>query len=251
MSSTYTLRDVITASLRLIMAIDSNQTVDGSMIADGLYTAQEILDSWNTEGGMIYSQTLSTFPILAQKTVYTIGPDLTNGVNPPDFIVPNRPQNLLFASFQPPSVSPVIDLPLKIVDSVEYAQVIAKKIGSGVPQLIYLDYTYPVGNLYLWNQPNQGGNLVLTYWNQLPSFGLTLDTVFTTTFPPGYMRLLRYEIAMNLAPEFGKPIPVDVATVADGIKRNIMINNTTSEFATYNVPTGPGVYDAVSGQLYK
>lgn len=251
MAATYTLRDIITASLRLISATDPNQTLDGQSVQDALYTAIEILDSWNVDGGMIYSQTIGTFPVLEQKQTYTIGPDLSPAFPVPDFIVPARPQNLIYAAFQPTGVSPVIELPLKIINSVEWAQIVSKNVGSGIPTQIYLDQTFPIGNLNVWNEPNQGGNFVLQYWNQLPSFDMTLDTVFTTKFPPGYMRLLRYEIAMNIAPEYGKSMPPDVASVLSEIKRNINNNNITSEWSTYDVPVGSGAYDARSGTSWK
>lgn len=336
---TYTLRDIITGALRLIQATDPNQTLEGWQVANGLYTTQELMDSWNIEGALIYAQTISTFPILAQKQKYTIGPQLDNpgeilsldyttltsqvgfqgttipnaslttngtGINATanividqceggqiidiqiqnsgscynpgdllfytqgsgntsvtssiqvkdataqtDFVLPARPNYLTFAAFQPSTTTPPIDLKLDIITSAEWAEIVSKQVGSGVPTKIYFDQTFPQGNIYLWNQPNQGGNLVLTYWQPLPSFGLTLDTVFTVTYPPAYMRLLRYELAMNLAPEYGKPVPGDIATIVDGIKRNLNIANTESMRAEYDVPTGSGAYDAVSGTLYK
>ncbi len=334
MPSSYTARDIITGALRLISVTDSNQTLDGPMVEQALYTMQEILDSWNVEGGMIYSQETLTFPILTSKQFYSIGPvqdnpgyieslnyttltstsgftavspilnqSLTtngNGVNAKaniivengyvidfqitnvgslyqpgdiltftqggasasiaiattaqgtDFVVPTRPQNIIFAAFQPPSTTPTINLPLKIVTAWEYAQTRAQTIQSEVPSVLYMDNQYPVANIYLWTEPNMGGNLVLTVWNLLPSFGITLDTVIGSTFPPGYMRLLRYEIAMNIAPEYGKPIPMDVAEIAAQIKHNILVNNMDAPFSEYEIPgQAGGAYDAITDTLWR
>jgi len=332
--TSYTVRDIITAALRLISVTDSNQTLDGPMVEQALYTMQEILDSWNVESGMIYSQETLTFPILASKQSYSIGPQVDNagaietlnfttlestsgfsGVSPvlnqalttnnqginavaniviengyvidfqivnsgslfnpgdvltytqgsatatiqvlsatpqTDFVCATRPQNIIFAAFQPPSTTPTINLPLKIVNAWRYAQIRAQTIQSQVPSVLYMDAQYPNANIYLWTEPNQGGNLVLTVWNLLPSFGLTLDTVIGTTFPPAYMRLLRYEIAMNIAPEYGKQVPVDVAEIAAQIKHNILVNNMESPFAEYEIPgQAGGAYDAVTDTLWQ
>lgn len=242
----YTMRDLITGSLRLIGVAARGQTPSAYDMQNGLLALNEILNSYNVDMNMLYAQELKTFAITEQKEMYTLGPDLTGGVSPPDWIVPVRPQNLIWAAYQPTSVNPAIDLPLKIVQAVEYAQIRAKTIGSGVPSVLYLDYTFPVGNAYLWTEPNQGGNIVLTY-PALLNDTLTLDNVISTGFPPGFFMAMRWELARNLAPEYGKAMPADLSAVAMEVKRKIAINNIESPYSKYDVPNGSGgAYDAVT-----
>lgn len=328
----YSIRDAISVALQDIGVDGADQDTDGADIALGLYKIQTILDSFNLDGGLIYAQTTSLFPILTSKPIYTIGPQLDNpgsilslnettliggaGYVPgsytvsltggtgsgafatvtvdltgividatiltggnnyiagdtltgtilggtgwsinvqevtaqTDFVIPTRPQNLLFAAFQPTSTSPAIDIPMREYTSREFAAIVSKNVGSGVPQIIYLDKSYPQGNLKLWNFPNQGGVLVLTYWQLLPAFSITLDTIIQNTFPPGFTRLIELECAQELCRPFNRldMIPGFAATIAD-IKRKMLVNNIESEWAKYDVP-GPGVYDARSGTSWR
>jgi hypothetical protein len=168
-----------------------------------------------------------------------------------DFVVPVRPQNILAAAFQPSSTSPAIDIPVREYTSIEWARIVSKNIGSGVPAILYYNKTWPQGEIKLWNFPNQGGSLVLTYWQLLPSFELTLDTVINNTLPQAFMRLLELEIAVALAPAFDRESKIPaLASTIEGIKRLMLINNIESQFAVYDVP-GPGVYDAKSGTSWR
>jgi hypothetical protein len=244
-------RDLITAALRLSMVASQNETPTDYQLQQGLYCLQEVLDSWNVDYNMIFGQTIQYFPIESQKQSYSIGPDLTNGVSPPDWIIPLRPQRIIFAVYRPlyANPNPTIDLRLKVLTSWEYMQIVTKEIASGVPSSCYLDQQYPVGNFYLWTEPNQGGFVGLVYDNYLNST-LTLDSVVNVNFPPGYLKALRYELAQNLAPEFGKPMPGDVAAVLQQIRLKITCNNLEAPWSRYDVPTGPGAYDAVTDTLY-
>ena len=88
--------------------------------------------------------------------------------------------------------------------------------------------------------------------NPLPST-LGLNDSITTNFPPAYRRLLRYELAMNIAPEYGKAMPPDIAAVVDGLRRLISSKNMDpAPWAVYEVPgAGGGAYDAITDTLWR
>jgi hypothetical protein len=254
MATNILVSDVVYGALRLISAIGEGITPSSQMINDAVYTLNEILDSWNIDGDMVWQEQIKTFPILSQKQSYSIGPiqyDINN--NPiviPDFVA-SRPVQITYAAFQPASTTPTINLPLKIVSAREYAMIRAQTIASQVPSVLYIDQAYPVANIYLWTEPNGGGNLVLTYWNPLPST-LALNDSITTNFPPAYRRLLRYELAMNIAPEFGKVIPPDLAGIAAGLKQLIASKNMDpAPWAQYQVPGSGGAYDAITDTIWR
>lgn len=217
-----TMRTLLNGALRLVgIAVEGNPPSDEAM-NNALYTANENIDSWNSNGLLIYTMEQVQFSLPTAKQVWTIGP-VTPGYPTPDFIVPARPQELQSANLLLTTATPTLECPMQILSASEWADIRTKTIYTTIPDKIYMDQSYPIGNIYIWPIPSTGDpSLILWYWKQFSS-AATLDTIIR--FPPGYARLLRYTVAMNIAPEYNKPIPTDVAAVYAGIKRDLMVKN--------------------------
>jgi hypothetical protein len=67
-----------------------------------------------------------------------------------------------------------------------------------------------------------GLQVALYPWQPLAQFA---DLTTTVSFPPGYAEALRFNLAVRLAPEYGRPTPPEVAAIARTSKAKIKIPN--------------------------
>lgn len=233
-------RDLIMAALRLIGVATQGNDPTPYEINQGLYALNEIIDSWNIDGKMIVSMGFHTFPVGNSVQTYTIGPG-------GDFDVPARPAMLEYAAFQSQTTTPPIDIPLSIANVDEWAGIVSKLVVTTIPTTIYMDEQYPLAHVNLWPIPSDTGNIVLTYWEPLNS-GLTLDTAFS--MPPAYARGLRYDLAIMLAPEFGKSAPSEIIGALAEIKNNIGVANIRPSRVAYDAAVlGGGAYNVFTDQV--
>lgn len=229
---------LITRALALIGVKAAGNQITDDQANTALYTLNEIADSLNADGDMIYAMQALTAPLANGITqsdgtiAYTIGPnDPANNVFN-TFNVQDRPAYVSFASFQILNQGPQFqDRPIKILSAEEYQSIRIKGIQSSIGYYMYIDEQYPIANIFIWPTPNQPANLVLVSWQSLPT---TLNLNSYITLPPAYARLLRYELAVNLAPEFNKTVPADVAGILGNIKRTIKWTNLKGSRLQYS-----------------
>ena len=93
----------------------------------------------------------------------------------------------------------------------QWAEIPVKNIQSALPQKLYNDGAYPLMNLSFWCVPNEAVNVSLYMWTQLTQFA---DLVTDYTFPPGYFEAIIYNLAVRMAPEFGRQMQPDVIGLA-------------------------------------
>jgi hypothetical protein len=83
--------------------------------------------------------------------------------------------------------------------------------------------TYPDIDMYIYPKPTRD-----LEWHFISVEELTQPATLATTlhFPPGYLRAFRYNLACEMAPEFGEEPSAQVRRIAMYSKRNIKrINN--------------------------
>ena len=184
-----TVSDLIKGSLRLLGAIAQGETPSSNASADGLSVLNEMLDSWSNEGLILFDRTIETFSLVASTASYTIGSGATfNTARPIRLIQANAKQSGDNSEF-----------PIRILNSDEYSRII-----------------------YVWPVPSATASLILYSDKPLSNFSLIADTV---SLPPGYKEAMRYNLAVRLAPEYGRPISQDIAMIASESKAAIMRTN--------------------------
>lgn len=97
--------------------------------------------------------------------------------------------------------------------------------------MLWVNDTYPDVTLTVYPVP-----LKLLEWHIVSVVELTQPATLATdlAFPPGYLRAFRYNLACELAPEFGVEPTPQVMRIAMASKRNIKrINNPNDKL---NVP---------------
>lgn len=193
-----TARQIITSAMRKIGAITKNESPSADEAADGLEMLNDIISSWSNDSTKIYARTLESFSLSANDGAYTIG----SGA---DFNTA-RPVSIVSAYVRSGSV----DYPLEIVTDQDYALISFKEI-SGIPEFLNYDYGYTTGNIKLYPLPASAYTLFLLSEKVLSSIS-SLDTVIS--LPPGWERALKYNLSIEMAPEYGQPVAQEVLAIA-------------------------------------
>jgi hypothetical protein len=125
---------------------------------------------------------------------------------------------------------------MAIDTSMTWSQIPEKTVQGKLPLRLYCDYAYPQAALKVWPIPSEPCSLDLYVWNSLTAPMLIGDIV---DLPPAYARALTYNLAVAVAPEFGKdPGPV-IMGIAQQSKAEIMALNASMFAGTQDPPAPP------------
>jgi hypothetical protein len=195
-----TVLDVVKASLRLIGELAQGETPNASEGADALARLNLMLSNWSIERINIYMQRRDTLALSAGVGTYTIG---TGGA----FNVP-RPVKIEQASI---IQSNGLATGLELLTPEQWGEIVEEAISAVVPLKLYDDYAYPLSLLHIWPKPSGTPTLELFSWQQLTGFAALTDTF---DLPPGYQQAIEYNLAILLAPEYGRQVDAAIASVA-------------------------------------
>lgn len=193
-----TARDLISGSLRLIGVLASGETPSDAEAEDALSSLNGMLDRWSANGLTIFNKAIEKFLLIPGQRDYTIG---VGG----DFDT-SRPTKIQDAGLEIESFTPTKELPVNIVTLDQWANLIVKDIQSTIPVAIYPNDGFPFTTISVWPVPSAANKLVLYSLKPLSSLDLTTDILL----PPGYADAIKYNMAVRLAPEYGKTLSQDV-----------------------------------------
>ena len=209
-----TVRELLNDTHRLLNLTASGNVVPEVNYQDNLRTLNQMIDSWSTERLSVFSTQDQVFTWPAGVLSRTLGPT-------GDF-VGNRPV-LLDDSTYFRDASTGISYGIKFINQQQYNGIAVKTVTSTFPQVIFVNNTYPNIEMYIYPRPTRA-----LEWHFISVERLDKPATLTTvlSFPPGYLRAFRYNLACELAPEFGiEPLP-QVQRIAMTSKRNLKrINN--------------------------
>ena len=211
--STTTVGDQINRALRLLGVLAEGETPSAATAQDSLLAFQQMVDSWNTERLSVFATQDQVFSWPAGEIRRTLGPT-------GDF-VGNRPVLLDDATYYkaPSGVS----YGIKFINQDQYNGIAVKTATSTFPQVIFVNETFPDVEMYVYPKPTQD-----LEWHFISVEELSQPATLSTQlhFPPGYMRAFTYNLAMEIAPEFGVEPPPQVQRIAMTSKRNLKrVNN--------------------------
>jgi hypothetical protein len=125
-----------------------------------------------------------------------------------------------------------LDYGIEIITRDKYAAIGLKGLAGPWPILLYYNPTQPLGNLYFYPNPSSAGSLHLWTDIILSDFS-TITTAIN--LPQGYARALKKNLALELAPEYGKTAgALLVKQAADSIKAIKALNATPAVQAFYD-----------------
>jgi hypothetical protein len=209
-----TAGDQINRALRLLGVLAEGETSSAAVMQDSLTALNQMIESWNTERLSVFSTQDQVFSWPASVLSRTLGPT-------GDF-VGNRPILLDDATyFRDPGTN--VSFGIKLINQQQYNGIAVKTVTSTYPQVLWVNMTYPNIEMYIYPVPTR-----LLEWHFISVEELTQPATLSTvlSFPPGYLRAFVYNLAMEIAPEFGVEPSPQVVRIAMTSKRNLKrINN--------------------------
>ena len=209
-----TARDLINDAHRLLNLVDSGNALPESVYQDNFRSLNQLLDSWSTERLAVYSTQDQVLTWPANTIFRTLGPT--------GDLVGNRPI-LVDDSTYFRDASTNVSYGIKLINQSQYNGIAVKTVTSTYPQVMWVNMTFPNIEIYIYPKPTR--NLEFHFVSVEP---LTQASSLNTpiVFPPGYLRAFRYNLACELAPEFGQEPTPQVVKIAITSKRDLKrINN--------------------------
>ena len=212
--ATYSAGDQINRALRLLGVLAEGETSSASVMQDSLMAMNQMIESWNTERLSVFS---------TQDQVFNWPPDLiTRTLGPTGDFVGNRPILVDDATYFR-DASTNVSYGIKLINQQQYDGIAVKTVTSTYPQVMFVNMTYPNITMTIYPKPTR-----VLEWHIVSVEVLSQPATLATTlaFPPGYLRAFTYNLAMEIAPEFGVEPSQQVMRIAMTSKRNLKrINN--------------------------
>lgn len=227
------VHDICTDALQKIGAVAIEETPSAAELKGALTRLNEMIEAWNTERLAVYGVKTETFSLTPAKSEYTMG---AGG----DFNT-DRPVRIERAQIRDSAGN---DFSCNYTENYQrYADIVTKSTASVLPQLIYDDANFPLRTLKFWPVPSDGSYSVVLYTlRQIAGFTSLSDTV---SVPPGYKRALKFNLAVEIGPEYGKKATNDLMTLAVTSKADIKRANVT-----INELRSPNEYVGNAGRAY-
>jgi hypothetical protein len=206
--------DQIKASLRLIGQLAEGEEPSPQAAQDALSAMNQMIDSWNTERLAVFC---------TEDQVFNWPPgEITRTLGPSGNFVGNRPVLIDDATYFR-DASTNVSYGIKLINQQQYNGIAVKTVTSTYPQVMFVNNTFPDITMTIYPQPTR-----VLEWHFVSVQELTKPATLNTvlSFPPGYLRAFKYNLAMEIANEFGvEPMP-QVQRIAMTSKRNLKrINN--------------------------
>lgn len=209
-----TAGELINSALRLIGMLAEGETPSAETSQDALSALNQMIDSWSTERLSVYN---------TQDQVFTWPTDtITRTLGPTGDFVGNRPVLIEDSTyFRDPSTN--VSFGIKLINQQQYNGIAVKTVTSTYPQVMWVNMTFPDITMTIYPRPTRA-----LEWHFVSVQELTQPATLATDLylPPGYLRALKYNLASEIAAEFGVEPSPTVQRIAMVAKRNIKrINN--------------------------
>jgi len=209
-----TAGDLINGALRLIGQLAEGESPSAETSADALLAMNQMIDSWNIERLSVFSTQDQTFIWPSNEITRTLGPT-------GDF-AGSRPVRLDDATYyRDPGTN--VSFGIKFINQQQYNGIAVKTVTSTYPQVIFVNESFPDVTMTIYPKPTRD-----LEWHFISIQPLTQPATLATdiALPPGYQRAFRYNLACEIAAEFGVEPSRQVQRIALTSKRNIKrINN--------------------------
>ena len=231
--------DQINGALRLIGMLAEAETPSAATSADALSALNQMIDSWNTERLSVFTTQDQVFTWPVNQATRTLGPTGN--------FVGNRPVLVDDATYFK-DASNGTSYGIKIINEQQYNGIAVKNTTSTYPQVLYVNMGYPNITMTVYPVPTSP-----LEWHIVSVEELSQPAVLATTlsFPPGYLRCFRFNLACEIAAEFGVEPSPQVSRIAMTSKRNIKrINNPDDVMAMpYGIVANRQRYNIYAGNF--
>jgi hypothetical protein len=212
-----TANDQINGALRLLGVLAEGEVPSAATSQDALTALNQMIDSWNTERLMIYNTLDQVFSWQPGVITQRLGPTGT--------LVGVRPVMIDDSTyFRDPASN--ISYGIKIINQQQYDGIAVKTVTSTYPQVMWVNMEFPNITMTVYPVPTK-----VLEWHIISVDELTQPATLSTDIymPPGYLRAFRYNLACEIAPEFGVEPPPTVARIAMTSKRDLKRQNNPDD----------------------
>lgn len=167
-----------------------------------------------------------TMTLTANQSIYQVGPTATGT----GAVVRTRPSQILAASAGFGSYRHPID----VIGSAQWEMQLEP---DGTPLILpmaaYPVYAFPNATINLWPPPGTGVTAEVQSPLQMPQLA-TLGTDISTSYPPGWIKMLRFGLAVDLYPEYRRNvgIPPELVNNAGAAKQAVIQANIAAGILT-------------------
>lgn len=212
-----TVLDLINGSLRLLGVLSSGENATAAESQDALYALNAMIDTWKTESLMVYNISPQTFSLVAGQKTYTLG---TGGDW--DTERPVRIDSMYLQYTDANSGPPPLNLIVVLLNQDQYNAIIVPNTTTTISTAAYISDDFPLRQVSMWPVPTVNYDINLFTWALIDGFVAITDDI---NLPPGYERMLRFNLALELAPEYGLTPSQVVAGGAVDAKSAVKRNN--------------------------
>jgi len=233
-----TVGDIITSALSKVLVNNAQDTLSSADTQLAFDALGVLIDALGIERLACYALTTTAHPLTGGTGSYTIG---TGGAFNVD-----RPARIQNAFVRVASGSNNVDYTVEIIPQSQWDSIRVKDI-AGIPRKLFYDTQYPLGTINLYPAPLLSSyTLYLNSYLPIANYTATTDAI---DLPPGYARMLIYNLAVEIAPDFGvNPDPM-VMKIANESKRTLKRINTPDPVAAVDpaVASQRGAWNIVTG----
>tara|TARA_R100001086_G_C11848201_1_gene260866 strand:- start:17752 stop:18453 length:702 start_codon:yes stop_codon:yes gene_type:complete len=197
----------IKRALRLIGVTAQGETPESEVANDALDALNKMLRSWNTQNLLVFGITIEEFSLTPGQSSYTLGSGGDFNTN-----IPIR-TDAVFLRYGDNT-----EYPVQIIDNKYWGRLQAKSTSSSIPTHVYIDENFPLKTLHLYPTPSEAKTLIMHNYRKISSIASLSSAL---SFPDGYEDLIEYNLAIRLAPEYGKAIPAEIAKLASESMSNV------------------------------
>lgn len=212
-------QSLVTFALKKIGSYGVGQTLQASDANEGLETLNAMISGLNIQSLAKLVIAREVFDIVANQSSYTIG----IGAN----FNTARPTSIQNAKLLLNSATPAFEQQIGILTDQEYQAIPFKAQTNTLFSSLYYQPTYETtgfGTIILWPVPTTADNdLVIYSQKALVEFA---DLTTQYFWPEGAKEMLGYGLALRLAPDYARPVPDDVRTLARQSLATFKRNNT-------------------------
>jgi len=233
-----TVDGIIRSALSKVLVNNAQDTVSAADTQLAFDALGVLIDALGIERLACYALTTTTHALTGGTGSYTIG---TGGAFNVD-----RPARIQNAFVRVASGSNNVDYTVEIIPQSQWDSIRVKDI-AGIPRKLFYDSQYPLGIINLYPAPLLSSyTLYLNSYLPIANYTSTTDAI---DLPPGYARMLIYNLAVEIAPDFGvNPDPM-VMKIANESKRLVKRINTPDPVAVVDpaVASQRGAWNIVTG----
>lgn len=206
-------QDIIKRALRLIGVLASGEPLPADQLSDGLEAFNDMLDSWNTEKLIIWVLARNTFTLTVGTNPHEIGPGSA---------VLNAPRPNRIEQGQAWITGGSLGTNETELEVLTLAQWNSERVpdNSGIPSELYYETIFPAAKIWFDVKPSAAYTLVL-WLEQMLHQVFSDGTTTELSLPPGYKEAIVHNLAIKLAPEYGKQAPPEVINAAVEAKASI------------------------------